>query len=192
LQAKTRPLCSFLSWALAIGPIGLRTGQAAGIAARIESLAEGGGVSISGTVYDQVKNKLALGYAYQGEQSVKNIVEPVRVWRVVMDEAAAALAATQAALRQASPATQGRGAASRARISWPKGVVVLLSLLLLVGIIVSVQYLSLRPPMFSAKIPPAQPPLLPLPDKPSIAVLPFANMSGDPAQEYFSVSVGDG
>ena len=88
-------------------------GDGVNIAARIESLAEGGGVSISGTVYDQVKNKLALGYAYQGEQSVKNIVEPVRVWQVVMDEAAAALAATQSALRQASPEPQGGGTAHR-------------------------------------------------------------------------------
>src|SRR5262245_60479450 len=114
------------------------------------SLADGGGVSLSGTVYDQVKNKLALNYVYQGEQSVKNIAEPVRVWRVVMDETAAALAATQSALRQASPETQGRGTAHRARISWPKGAVMLMSLLLLVGIIVSVQYLSFRSPPSSA------------------------------------------
>src|SRR5215510_2186592 len=100
-------------------------GDGVNIAARIESLAEGGGVSISGTVYDQVKNKLALSYTYQGEQSVKNIVEPVRVWRVEMDEAAAALAATQAALRQASPVTQEGNTAYRASLSWPKGVVVL-------------------------------------------------------------------
>jgi TolB-like protein/Flp pilus assembly protein TadD len=133
-----------------------------------------------------VKNKLALRYAYQGEQSVKNIVEPVRVWWMVMDEAAAALAATQAALRQASPEPQGEGSARRARLSWPKGAVVLLSLLLLVGTMVSVQYLSFRPPTSSAKIPPEQPPLLPLPDKPSIVVLPFINMSGDPQQDYFS------
>ncbi|MGE0822343.1 MAG: adenylate/guanylate cyclase domain-containing protein [Candidatus Binatia bacterium] len=161
-------------------------GDGVNIAARIESLAEGGGVSISGTVYDQVKNKLALSYAYQGEQSVKNIVEPVRVWRVVMDEAAAALAATQSMIRQASAETHGGGTAHRLRIRWPKGAMVLMSLLLLVGVIVSVQYLSLRLPTPSAKIPPAQPPLLPLPDKPSIAVLPFTNMSGDPEQEYFS------
>src|SRR5262245_55963384 len=89
-------------------------GDGVNIAARIESLAEGGGISISGTVYDQVKNKLALSYTYQGEQSVKNIAEPVRVLRVEMDEAAAALAATQAALRQASPVTQEGNTAYRA------------------------------------------------------------------------------
>ena len=59
-----------------------------------------GGICISGTVYDQVENKLALNYEYLGEQTVKNIAKPVRVYRVVMDEAAAALA-EQAVLRQA-------------------------------------------------------------------------------------------
>src|SRR5215510_2347567 len=134
-------------------------GDGVNIAARIESLADGGGVSISGTVYDQVKNKLALGYIYQGEQSVKNIVEPVRVWRVMMDEAAAALAATQSALRQASPETHERGIAHRIRVTWPKGAVVLMSFLLLVGIIVGMQYLSFRLPTPHANIP----------DKPAIA-----------------------
>src|SRR5262245_3812950 len=67
-------------------------GDGVNIAARIESLAEGGGISISGTVHDQVANKLVLTYEYVGEQEVKNIAKPVRVWRVAMDEAAAALA----------------------------------------------------------------------------------------------------
>ena len=64
-------------------------GDGVNIAARLESLASPGGICISGTVYDQVKNKLALNYEYLGEQTVKNIAEPVRVYRVVMDEAAA-------------------------------------------------------------------------------------------------------
>src|SRR5436309_1595509 len=57
-------------------------GDGVNIAARLEGLAEPGGICISGTVYDQIKNKLALGYEYLGEQEVKNIAEPVRVWRV--------------------------------------------------------------------------------------------------------------
>ena len=161
-------------------------GDGVNIAARLEGLAEAGGICISGIVHEQVKNKCALEYEYLGEREVKNIAEPVRVWRVVMDEAAAALAATQSALRQASPETHRVDTAHRACVTWPKGAIVLMSLLLLVGIIVGVQYLSFRPPMPSANIPPEQPPALPLPDKPSIAVLPFVNMSKDPEQEYFS------
>jgi adenylate cyclase len=58
-------------------------GDGVNIAARLEGLAEAGGICISGIVYDQVKNKLALGYEYLGEQTVKNIAEPVRVYGVV-------------------------------------------------------------------------------------------------------------
>src|SRR5947208_10684484 len=61
-------------------------GDGVNIAARLESLAEPGGVCISGTVYEHVENKLTLTYEYLGEQTVKNITKPVRVWRVVMDE----------------------------------------------------------------------------------------------------------
>ena len=75
-------------------------GDGVNIAARLESLAIPGGICISGTVYDQVENKLALNYDYQGEQTVKNIAKPVRTYRVVMDEAAATLA-EQAVRRQA-------------------------------------------------------------------------------------------
>ncbi len=57
-------------------------GDGVNIAARLEALAEPGGICISGTVYDQVENKLALGYEYIGEQVVKNIAKPVRVYRV--------------------------------------------------------------------------------------------------------------
>ena len=60
-------------------------GDGVNVAARMESLAEAGGICISGTAYDQVKNKLAVGYEYIGEQTVKNIKEPVRVYRVLME-----------------------------------------------------------------------------------------------------------
>src|SRR5512136_2757816 len=60
-------------------------GDGVNIAARLESLADAGGICISGTVYDQIKNKLAFGYEYVGEQAVKNIKEPVRVYKVRME-----------------------------------------------------------------------------------------------------------
>src|SRR6184192_3988668 len=58
-------------------------GDGVNIAARLEGLAEAGGICLSGVVYDQVKNKLGLSYKDLGAQGVKNIADPVRVWRVV-------------------------------------------------------------------------------------------------------------
>jgi len=98
-------------------------GDGVNIAARLEGLAEGGGICVSGTVFDQVESKLAFEYDYLGEQAVKNIKRPVRVYR----------------LRMSSHAAQ------------PKAD---------------------EGPNF--------------PDQPSIAVLPFVNISGDADQDYFS------
>jgi adenylate cyclase len=64
-------------------------GDGVNIAARIEGLAQPGGICISRTVYDQLKNKLDLGYEYLGEHTVKNIAEPVRVYRVLTEPEAA-------------------------------------------------------------------------------------------------------
>jgi len=64
-------------------------GDGVNIAARLESLADAGGICISGTAYDHVENKLSLGYEYLGEQTVKNIAKPVRVYRVLMEPEAA-------------------------------------------------------------------------------------------------------
>lgn len=64
-------------------------GDGVNVADRIQALAEPGGIAISGTAYDQVKSKLAVGYASMGEQMVKGIAEPIRVYRVVLDPAAA-------------------------------------------------------------------------------------------------------
>jgi adenylate cyclase len=101
-------------------------GDGVNIAARIEALADPGGVFVSNTVHDQVRDRLPFVFEDLGEQQVKNIARRVRVYRV-RDAAAAAKSTSTPAL-----------------------------------------------------------PVLPLPDKPSIAVLPFQNMSGDPEQEYFA------
>jgi adenylate cyclase len=98
-------------------------GEGVNIAARIESLSDAGGVCISRSTYDQIKNKLQVETEYLGEHEVKNIKEPVRVYRVLMDA-------------------------------------------------------DTSKPLVEEQ--------LELPDKPSIAVLSFDNMSGDPSQEYFS------
>ena len=101
-------------------------GDGVNVAARLEGLAEPGGIYVSAAVYEQVRDRIDFPFEDLGEQEVKNIDRPVHVWRWVRDAAA----------------------------SLPEAV--------------------------GAKE------LRPLPDKPSIVVLPFDNMSGDPEQEYFS------
>jgi len=119
-----------------------------------------------------------LSYEDAGEQEVKNIARPVRVFRVVLEGGVTARATAEATERSL-------------RKHWRGGVFSLAGLALIAGVIVFVQHLSLRPPTTTASIPPAQSPALTLPDKPSIAVLPFANMSGDRDQEYFSDGITD-
>ena len=68
-------------------------GDGVNIAARLESLADAGGICIARNVFDQVKGKLPLDYEYQGEHDVKNIAEPVRVYRVLSLPGAVALGA---------------------------------------------------------------------------------------------------
>ncbi len=99
-------------------------GDGVNMAARLEGLAEAGGICISGSVHDQVRDRLDLAFEDMGEREVKNIVRPIRVWRWF----------------------EAASAGSTATVSEP----------------------------------------LPLPDKPSIAVLPFDNMSDDPEQDYFA------
>ncbi len=64
-------------------------GDGVNIAARVEALADAGGICITGRAYDHIKNKLEFGYQYLGEHSVKNISEPIRVYKVLIDPEAA-------------------------------------------------------------------------------------------------------
>jgi TolB-like protein/class 3 adenylate cyclase len=113
-------------------------GDGVNIAARIEALADVGGVFVSNTVHDQVRDRLPFVFEDLGEQQVKNIARPVRVYRVRPD----GLLTSPSPLAPTLPFPASGGGLGRGE--------------------------------------------LPLPDKPSIAVLPFANMSGDPEQEYFA------
>jgi TolB-like protein/class 3 adenylate cyclase/Tfp pilus assembly protein PilF len=143
-------------------------GDGVNIAARLQSLAEGGGICISGTVYDQVKSKLGLEYEHLGEQTVKNIAEPVRAYRVLSFPGAAAYRVVQA---------------RSAVVSKYRRVALAIAVLLLIGVAsVLTWHFFLRPP--SVEVASKEKMVFPLPDVPSIAVLPFANMSGDPKQEF--------
>jgi adenylate cyclase len=140
-------------------------GDGVNVAARIEGLSEGGGICISRTAFDQVKNKLNLGYEYLGEHAVKNITEPIRVYRVLMEPEAAGKVIGQERPRQ-----------------WRWAVIAVAFTVILGGLAIWNFYLR-SPPIEPASI---ERMAFPLPDKPSIAVLPFDNMSGDPEQDYLA------
>jgi adenylate cyclase len=145
-------------------------GDGVNIAARIEGLADPGGICISRTAYDQIKNKLELGYEYLGEHSVKNIAEPVRVYRVL-----------------AEPEAAGKVIGEKrflGRFSRKTAMATIIILVIVAGGLIGWNlYLQC-----SKKVEPASLDKMtyPLPDKPSIAVLAFDNLSGDTEQEYFS------
>jgi adenylate cyclase len=150
-------------------------GDGVNVAARLESLADPGGICISAKVHEEIGDKLPLGYQDVGEQTVKNIAKPVRVFRVLPGAGASTTSKTQRVARK----------------YLRRGVFSVAGLVIIAATVVLVQHLSLRPPATTASIPPVRSPALTLPDKPSIAVLPFTNMSGDRDQEYFSDGITD-
>ena len=147
-------------------------GDGVNVATRLESLAEGGGICISQSVHDHVKNKLSVGYKALGAHSVKNIDEPVRVYRVL-------------------PGPDGTGRTvgrvwSRLKRWQMLALALVVALLTVVGGLAVKQVADRSgstPGIFSFLVGKTT---LPLPDKPSIAVLPFENMTGDPGQQYFA------
>jgi adenylate cyclase len=110
-------------------------GDGVNVAARLEALAEPGGIMVSRNVYEQVRDKLSFGFEDMGEQTVKNIARPIGIHRVSLVEYATPIA------------VKGIAGATKIEVS-------------------------------SA-------------DRPSIAVLPFTNMSGDPEQEYFADGISE-
>ena len=142
-------------------------GDGVNVAARLQALAEPGGICISGTVFEQVEGKLPLQFKFLGEQQVKNIPRSVRAYRV---------------LAQAGPATHRMTRAKRSARLWRNAVVATATVLVIALGVGAARYLTSR--ATAPESAPAE--RLPRPDRPSIAVLPFANMSGDPKQEYFA------
>ncbi len=128
-------------------------GDGVNVAARLEGLAEPGGICISRTVFNHVKGKVDLGFEDLGEQEVKNIPEPVRVYSIALDR--------KKGTAHDAVASQGQAAESDAKPAQKESDEAV------IGIDLS------------------------LPDNPSIAVLPFANMSADPEQEFFSDGISE-
>ena len=138
-------------------------GDGVNIAARIESKADPGGISISGTAFDSVRNKLGYGYEYKGEQKVKNIANPVKLYKVIMDpDMAGKVIGEKRILGQTSRKV---------------AITVILALAIIAGGLIS-YYIYLYQ---SGRIEPAslENMAYALPDRPSIAVLPFENISKD-------------
>lgn len=140
-------------------------GDSVNVAARLESLAEPGGICVSAKVREEIGNKHDLTFVDMGEQKVKNIAEPIRTYRVRMDFDAIgteAEAPSSILWRWAAPAT------------------------ILVLLAITAIFFWFKPWTPSNQIASEANMAFPLPDKPSIAVLPFDNLSDDPQQAYFA------
>jgi class 3 adenylate cyclase/TolB-like protein/Flp pilus assembly protein TadD len=145
-------------------------GDGVNIAARLEALAEPGGICVSRMVRDQVRDKFDLALEDMGDQQVKNIARPVRAYRVV----------SNATGRVAATAAPGRRGRAR---RWKIAAGIAAVLVLAAGAAAFWRLHPSEPAVTAAGAPAASPAL---PDKPSIAVLPFTNLSGDPVQDYLA------
>jgi adenylate cyclase len=143
-------------------------GDGVNVAARLEGLAEPGGICISQQAFDQVETKLDLTYEDLGEQQVKNIARPVRAYHVHSDPAA-------------------MPKLSRAKRNlWRRATLAVATVAVLVIAGLTSWELYLRPSGILGELVSGEDAALALPQGPAIAVLPFVNLSNDPDQEYFA------
>ncbi len=140
-------------------------GGGVNIAARLESLADPGGVFISRPVLDQVRKKLGLGYEYLGKHEVKNIAEPVRVFRVLTD-----------------PESAGKLIGLTWQL-WEREFLAA-AVIAFIGLATAIVWLS--PWKQGIEHASVERMAFPLPDRPSIAVLPFNNLSGDAGKGHIA------
>ena len=144
-------------------------GDGVNIAARLEGLADPGGICISKTAFDHIESKLPYGYDFIGDQTVKNIAKPVGAYRVLMDPRVTV---------SGKPVDEKPKGTRRMPIFI--GAITFIVLVVAVGIW---QLYMKRPTVEPASL---EKMAFPLPEKPSIAVLPFDNMSGDPEQDFIA------